>query len=107
MLNEGQNKLFQVLNNYIPSGVFKTKNTSKTWLYGYNEKYDLVIISKTGRIGKVISINGLIIGIPPEPKEIHQRSKDKKEQYWEREELPRDLSRITSIFQWNDRPSAF
>jgi len=49
----------------------------------------------------------LVIGIPPEPKEIFQRSKDKKEQYWEREELPKDLSRISSIFQWNDRPSVF
>ena len=33
--------------------------------------------------------------------------KIKKRQYWEREELPKDLSRITSIFQWNDRPSGF
>ena len=104
MLNEGQNKLYQELSNYIPSGVFKKKNTSKTWLYGYNEKYDLVIISKTGQIGKIISINGLVMVLPPEPKEIHQRGKEKKDQYWEREELPKDLSRINSIFQWNDRP---
>ena len=107
MLNEGQNKLYQELSNYIPSGVLKKKNTSKTWLYGYNEKYDFVVISKTGRIGKIISINGLVIGIPPEPTQIHQRGKEKKDQYWEREELPRDLARINSIFQWNDRPSAF
>jgi hypothetical protein len=107
LLNEDQNNLYKVLNNYIPSGVLKKKNTSKTWLYGYNEKYDLVIISKTGRLGKVISINGLVIGIPPEPDNTYQRSKDKKEQYWEREELPKDLSRINSIFQWNDRPASF
>ena len=81
MLNEGQNKLYQELSNYIPSGVLKKKNTSKTWLYGYNEKYDFVVISKTGRIGKIISINGLVIGIPPEPTQIHQRGKEKKDQY--------------------------
>ena len=28
------------------------KNSSKTWLYGYNEKYDLVVISKSGQIGR-------------------------------------------------------
>ena len=38
---------------------------------------------------------------------MFKRSKKKEEQYWEREELPKDLSRINSIFQWNDRPSLF
>jgi len=29
----------------------------------------------------------LVIGMPPEPKEMFKRGKEKKEQYWEREEL--------------------
>jgi hypothetical protein len=83
------------------------KNRAKTWLYGYSEKYDLVVISRNGTIGQIININGLAIGLPKEPEELFKRSDKKEEQYWEREELPKDLSRINSIFQWNDRPSAF
>ena len=91
----------------MPSGVYKRKNNSKTWLYGYNEKYDIIIISKSGQIGDIITINGLAIALPPSSKNIYKRDSEKKEQFWEREELPRDLSRINSIFQWNDRPPAF
>ena len=76
-------------------------------MYGYNEKYDLVVISKTGKLGDVIEISGLKIGLPLAPKECLQRHKDKQHQYWERHELPKELSKIKSIFQWNEMPTAF
>ena len=107
MQKEGQDKLYHVIKDYIPKSVLTKKNKAKTWIYGYNEKYDLVVISRNGTIGQIININGLAIGLPNEPKEIFKRSVKKEEQYWEREELPRDLYRINSIFQWNDRPPAF
>ena len=107
MQNEGQNKLYHVIKDYIPKSVLTKKNRAKTWLYGYSEKYDLVVISRNGTIGQIININGLAIGLPKEPEKLFKRSDKKEEQYWEREELPRDLSRINSIFQWNDRPPAF
>ena len=28
-------------------------NKSKKWKYGYNKEHDIVVISKTGRIGQV------------------------------------------------------
>ena len=34
------------------------KNKARTWLYGYNEKYNVIVISKTGQIGEIISISG-------------------------------------------------
>ena len=46
MQKEDQNSLYQVLSNYIPKGVITTKNSGRTWVYGYNKKYDVVIISK-------------------------------------------------------------
>jgi hypothetical protein len=76
-------------------------------LYGYNDKYDFVVISKTGEIGEVIEISGLKIALPKEPKECLQRHSDKSEQYWERRELPKPLTRIQSIFQWNGMPTEF
>ena len=83
------------------------KNRNKSWLYGYNEKYDVVVISKTGEIGEVIEISGLKIALPKAPKECYQRHKSKDEQYWERKELPKELSKIQSIFQWNEMPTEF
>jgi hypothetical protein len=55
----------------------------------------------------VYNINGLIIGLPEQPKNVHSRSKKKDEQYWERKEYPRQLHRIKSIFQWNEMLSDF
>ena len=107
MQNEDQNNLYHKVIDYIPKTVFANKNRGKSWLYGYNEKYDLVIISKTGELGEVININGLCIGLPPAPKEVYKRNKSKAQQHWERKDLPRSLSKIQSIFQWNEMSSSF
>tara|TARA_R110002096_G_scaffold183832_2_gene362117 strand:+ start:1284 stop:3530 length:2247 start_codon:yes stop_codon:yes gene_type:complete len=104
---EDQNKIYHTVKDWIPRGVFKKKNTSKTWVYGYNEKYDVVVISKTGEIGEIICINNLYIALPKQPKELYSRSDKKHLQHWEREELPSDLTRISSIFQWNEMPDNF
>ncbi len=39
-------------------------NKSKKWKYGYNEENDIVVISKTGRIGEILEIQGLRIALP-------------------------------------------
>jgi len=104
---EDQNKIYSNVKDFIPSGVLKNKNNNRSWLYGYNEKYKLVVISKTGQIDQVIEVNGLYIGLPMQPKEIHKRSDSKVDQYWERESIPKQLSRINSIFQWNEMSSLF
>ena len=102
MQREGQNNLYSVLKDYIPSKVVKNKNRVKSWTYGYNDKYDAVVISKSGQIGDVVSINGLRIALPLAPDKI-SKGKD----YWERKDIPKELDKIQSIFQWNDMPSAF
>ncbi len=107
MQSQGQNSLHRVLNKYIPKQVLTTKNKAKTWEYGYNEKYDVVIISKTGQIDTVIDINGLRIALPKAPKSIQARSNKKEEQYWETTPISKDLSRIKSIFHWHDTPDEF
>jgi len=104
---DAPDRLYTVIKNYIPKGVLSNKNRAKTWAYGYNEKYELIVISKSGQVGDVIKISNLIIGLPPVSKEITNSHKKSKEQYWERKELPKALSRIFSIFQWNEMPSKF
>ena len=82
-------------------------NEKNGWSYGYNEKYDVVIISRTGKIGEIIDINNLKIALPLQPNKTHQRSARQKEQYWEREEYPKELKKIKTVFQWNEYSSAF
>ncbi|QDP56234.1 MAG: hypothetical protein GOVbin3009_1 [Prokaryotic dsDNA virus sp.] len=107
MQKEDQNKLYSVLENYIPNSVLAVKNKAKAWDYGYNEKYDIVVISKSGKIENIIQINGLKIALPKAPVKIYKRSAKKNEQYWERFEYPQELFRIKSIFNWHSAPSTF
>ncbi len=104
MQNEG---LYRIVKDYVPQNAISKKNTIKSWQYGYNEQYDMVVISKTGQIGDIICISGLYIALPAVPKECLQRHEKPSEQYWEREDLPKELARIQSIFQWNDMPTEF
>lgn len=107
MQKEGLNSLYRVVEEYIPKSVLTNKNKAKTWKYGYDPDHDLIIISKDGTLGEVIEIQNLKIGLPLAPKECSQRHSKPNNQYWERKELPKELAKIQSIFQWNDMPSEF
>ncbi len=107
MQKEEQNKKFYSVVDIIPSGILKRKNKAKTFEYGYNEKYDVVVISKNGTVGDIWNINGINIGLPCLPKTIHKRSKNKSEQYWEPFQYSSQLQKIKSIFQWNETPKDF
>eukprot|EP01049_Picozoa_sp_SAG25_P006089 SAG25_NODE_440_length_7983_cov_3.822425_6_plen_759_part_00 len=104
---DDQNRLFYVVKNLIPKTVLTNKNKAKSWLYGYSAKYDMVIISKDGQIGQVVNINGLSIALPKQPENITKNSQKTHNQYWERKQIPKELSRIQSIFQWNEMASVF
>ena len=99
MQKEGQNSLYEELHGHIPKNVISNKNRAKSWKYGYDDKYDMVVISKNGTIDSVISISGLNIALPKKPRKVFSRHKDSSEQYWEVQEYPKELSRIPSIFQ--------
>jgi len=91
----------------VPSPIVKKKNKARSWEYGYNERYDIIVISKDGTIGDVYLIQGLKIALPQRSSSVYSRSKKKEEQFWEVEEYPRELSRIQTIFQWNEMPPDF
>jgi hypothetical protein len=99
--------LKEELNNFIPSGVIKKKNKAKSFSYGYDEKYDVVVISRDGTIGDIWNINGVNIALPSKPSSVHKRSNNKSDQYWEPFEYPKTLQKIKSIFQWNQSPKEF
>ena len=79
------------------------KNKAKNWEYGYNEKYDIVVISKDGTLGDIYEVQGLKIGLPKTPSKFYSN----KEKCWQPFEYPKALSKIKSIFQWNEMPSSF
>jgi len=94
--------LYKVLDNYIKASTIKKKNRHKSWKYGYDEDHDMVIISKTGKIGEIYEIQNFKIALPAEF-ETHN-FKDKK---WSHTEYPKELSRIKTIFDWKEYPEDF
>ena len=107
MQSQDQNSIHKVLKNYIPKNVMANKNKAKTWKYGYNEKYKLVIISRDGTLGDIYEISNIIIGLPKTPKTFDNQNDKKENQVWLPTVQPKVLKRIQSIFQWNEMPSNF
>jgi hypothetical protein len=101
------NNLYRIVEDHIDTTVLKRKNKDKSWLYGYNERFDMVVISKSGQIGEIYNINGLLIALPTKPDDLYKRNTLKSEQYWERHPMPADLAKIKSIHQWNEKPREF
>jgi hypothetical protein len=104
---EGQNNLYSIQKDFVSPSILSNKNRARSWIYGYDDKYDIVVISKNGQVGQIVNISGLNIGLPPVPNKVYKRSDKKSEQYWQREDLPRELAKIQSIFHWNEMPSQF
>jgi hypothetical protein len=105
--SEEQNSIYHILDEYVPENVRKSKNKAKSWKYGYDDKYDMVIISKDGTIGEIYKISNLLIALPEEPDKVHARSRKVEDQYWEPFEYPKELAKIKSIFQWHEMPNDF
>ena len=94
--------LVTVLKDYIKPKILKRLNRYKKWEYGYNEEYDVVVISKTGQIGEVYEIQGVKIALPKE-NDVIKFEGDK----WKHIEYPKELSKIKSVFDWDEYPSQF
>ena len=94
--------LFEVLPDYISKKVLNKKNRYKQWKYGYDKESDVVVISKTGEIGDVYSIQNLKIALP-KTNNSHEFKKDT----WERIDYPKELEKIKSVFEWNQMPEYF
>jgi hypothetical protein len=98
--------LVKVLTDHIKEPVINRLNRSKKWEYGYNKEHDVVVISKTGKIGDIYEIQNLKIALPL-IENCYKRSNKKEEQYWEQKQYPKDLDRIKSVFDWNKHPESF
>jgi hypothetical protein len=95
--------LFTVVEDHIKPKVLKRMNRYNKWEYGYNEEHDIVIISKTGKIGEIYKIQNLYIGLPEVPKDVVKFKNNK----WNRETLPVAFKKIKTIFDWEEYPVDF
>ena len=86
----------------IKINTIKRLNKKKAWKYGYNKEHDVVVISKTGKIGEVYSIQNLKIALP-KASGVNKFESDK----WEVTPQPKALSRLKTIFDWKDIPKDF
>ena len=82
-------------------------NKSKSWKYGYDPNNDIVVISKSGQIGKVLELQGLKIALPLAPKNIFKRSSKKSEQKWTKFKRNESFKKISTVFDWQDYPQDF
>ena len=96
-----QQTLWKEVKEVVNSKILAKNNRFKKWEYGYNSDYDFIVISKTGKIGKIIEIQNLRIALPAADKP-YKRSKDKKEQYWQQFEYPKELQKIKTRFDWEE-----
>ena len=75
-------------------------NRGKKWKYGYNKEHDIIVISKTGKIGEILEIQNLRIALPPVPVQVHGLQENK----WKKIDYPQELQRIKNIFDWRAYP---
>ena len=101
-----QQTLYSIVDDHIRPNTLKRLNRLKSFKYGYNKEYDLVVISKNGTVGAIYDIQGFRIGLPIINK-AYKRSNVKAEQYWEKFEYPKALSKIKSVFDWDAYPDNF
>ena len=76
-------------------------NKKKAWKYGYNKEHDVVVISKTGKIGDIYEIQNLKIALPLAENVYSKHDK------WAVAEYPKELKNIKTIFEWQTYPEEF
>ena len=94
--------LYKILKDHVKPKVLKRTNRYKKWEYGYNQEHDMVVISKTGEIGEIYEIQDLKIALP-KADNVHTFEDDR----WKHTEYPKELSKIKSVFDWEEYPLDF
>ncbi len=97
-----EQSLYKVLKDHVKPKVLKRMNRYNKWEYGYNKEHDIVVISRTGKIGDIYEIQNLKIALPEKTK-VHKFESNR----WEYTEYPKVLSKIKSVFDWEEYPLDF
>ena len=101
-----EQSLYHVVEDHIKPKVINRLNRLKKWKYGYDKEHDIVVISKTGKIGEIYSIQNLLIALPL-AEDVYKCSKKITEQRWNVLDYPAELKKINTVYDWNQKPTAF
>ena len=101
-----EQSLYHTVEDHIKPQVLNRMNRLKKWKYGYDKDHDIVVVSKTGQIGEIYSIQNLLIALPL-AEDVYKSSNKKEQQRWEVLEYPSELNKIKTVYDWNDRSVAF
>jgi len=101
-----EQSLYSIEKDHIKPKVLKRMNRLNKWDYGYNKEHDIVVISKTGKIGEIYNIQNLLIALPL-AEDIYKCSDKKEEQRWKVLEYPKELSKVKTVYEWNEKPLSF
>ncbi len=99
--------LYKILKDHIKPKILSKNNRYKKWEKGYDADHDMVIISSDGTVGDVIEIQNLKIALPRVDKKAFKCSDVKEEQVWTKLEYPKELSKIKSVFDWDNYSTEF
>ena len=94
-----EQNLFKIVEP-VKINTIKRLNKKNKWKYGYNKEHDIVVISKTGKIGEIIEMQGLQIALPMRPVRVYSNEVKK----WQQFEYPKELARLKNIFDWRTYP---
>ena len=94
--------LYTIEKDIVNKKRIEKSNVSRKWEYGYNEEFDIVIISKDGTLGDIYNINGVKIGLPRVSEDVVNTSNR-----WKASPYPKELQRIKTIFDWDRTDNKF
>jgi hypothetical protein len=101
-----EQNLHHIVEDHIKPKVLSRMNRLKKWKYGYDKDHDIIVVSKTGQVGEIYSIQNLLIALPL-AEDVYKCSKKVTEQRWNVLDYPAELKRINTVYEWNQKPIAF
>jgi len=101
-----EQSLYSIVEDHIKPKVIKRLNRLNKWEYGYNKEHDIVIISKTGKIGEIYNIQNLLVALPL-AEDVYKCSDKKEEQRWNVLDYPKELNKVKNVYEWNEKPLSF
>ena len=101
-----EQSLYSIVEDHVKPKVIKRLNRLNKWEYGYNKEHDIVVISKTGKIGEIYNIQNLLVALPL-AEDVYKCSDKKEEQRWSVLDYPKELNKVKNVYEWNEKPLSF
>jgi len=94
--------LYKIVDDHIKPKIINRMNRYSKWKYGYNKEHDIIVISRTGKIGEIYEIQNLRIALPKkETPVVFENDR------WTKTPYPKVLARIKTVFDWRGYPEDF